>query len=232
MALASGTRLGPCNVIVQIGVGEMGQVNRADTNLKRAVAIKVLPTAVAAGAEPLSRFIRRWFVVVCSLLLGLGVSLSAQIDSVDMRCLEPGIATCLKQAQEGDAGAQYLVGTSYRDGGYRDGGPLTNALPQDFAKALRWFRLAARQGHPLALLDLGRAYASGEGVRRNNARAYLWLSLAADALVSGVTTSKDEAVEERDEVAARLTDRQRVAAKALATKCRSSGFKDCGEPAR
>jgi hypothetical protein len=105
-------------------------------------------------------------------------------------------------------------------------------LPQDFTKAVRWFRLAARQGHALALLDLGRAYAGGQGVRRNDARAYLWLSLAADALVSGVTTSKDLAVEERDEVAARLGDRQRAAAKALATKCGSSGFKDCGEPAR
>ena len=37
----------------------MGKVYRAiDTNLKRAVAIKVLPTAVAADPERLSRFQR------------------------------------------------------------------------------------------------------------------------------------------------------------------------------
>jgi hypothetical protein len=187
----------------------------------------VLSTAKGGDAEPLSSFTRRRLVVVCAVLLGLGVSLSAQPDMVDMRCLEPGIATCLKQAQGGDAAAQYLVGTLYRQDGHG-----RNSLPRDFAKAVRWFRLAAKQGHALALLELGRAYASGEGARRNDARAYLWLSLAADALTSGETTAKDLAVEERDEVAARLTDTQRAAMGTLATKCRSSGFKNCGEPAR
>ena len=52
MSLASGTRLGSYEVTVQIGVGGMGEVYRAtDTNLKRAVAIKVLPESVAADSE-------------------------------------------------------------------------------------------------------------------------------------------------------------------------------------
>ena len=47
MALASGTRLGPYITAAPIGVGGMGEVYRAtDTNLKRAVAIKVLPESV------------------------------------------------------------------------------------------------------------------------------------------------------------------------------------------
>ena len=59
MALLPGTRLGPYEVTAQIGVGGMGEVYRAtDTNLKRAVAIKVLPDAVAADAERLARFQR------------------------------------------------------------------------------------------------------------------------------------------------------------------------------
>jgi eukaryotic-like serine/threonine-protein kinase len=52
-------RLGPYEVSVQIGVGGMGEVYRAtDINLKRQVAIKVLPAAVASDAERLARFQR------------------------------------------------------------------------------------------------------------------------------------------------------------------------------
>ena len=44
MTLAPGVRLGPHESTAQVGVGEMGEAYRArDTNLKRAVAIKVLP---------------------------------------------------------------------------------------------------------------------------------------------------------------------------------------------
>ena len=59
MALSPGTRLGPYEVAAQIGVGGMGEVYRAtDTNLKRLIAIKVLPVSVAADAERLARFQR------------------------------------------------------------------------------------------------------------------------------------------------------------------------------
>ena len=59
MALAPHTRLGPYEVIDQIGIGGMGEVYRAtDTNLGREVAIKVLPDAVASDSERLARFDR------------------------------------------------------------------------------------------------------------------------------------------------------------------------------
>jgi serine/threonine-protein kinase len=59
MALTPGTRVGPYEVLSQIGVGGMGEVYKAtDTNLKRAVAIKVLPASVAGDAERLARFQR------------------------------------------------------------------------------------------------------------------------------------------------------------------------------
>ena len=59
MAFASGTRLGPYEITAQIGVGGMGEVYRAtDTKLKREVAIKVLPSHVAADPERLARFQR------------------------------------------------------------------------------------------------------------------------------------------------------------------------------
>jgi serine/threonine-protein kinase len=59
MALPPGTRLGPYEIGALIGAGGMGEVYQApDTNLKRAVAIKVLPDALTADAERLARFQR------------------------------------------------------------------------------------------------------------------------------------------------------------------------------
>jgi serine/threonine-protein kinase len=59
MPLASNTRIGPYEVTGSLGAGGMGEVYRAtDTNLKRGVAIKVLPESVAADAARLARFQR------------------------------------------------------------------------------------------------------------------------------------------------------------------------------
>ncbi len=59
MALSPGTRLGPYEITAQIGVGGMGEVNRAtDTTLNRQEAIKVLPESLASDAERIARFER------------------------------------------------------------------------------------------------------------------------------------------------------------------------------
>ena len=59
MALAPGTRIGPYEVSSQIGAGGMGEVYRAvDINLKRAVAIKVLPEVLASDPDRLARLQR------------------------------------------------------------------------------------------------------------------------------------------------------------------------------
>src|SRR3990172_2302223 len=54
MALASGTRLGPYEILAPAGAGGMGEVYRArDTRLDRTVAIKILPPHLSA--DPLLR---------------------------------------------------------------------------------------------------------------------------------------------------------------------------------
>src|SRR5262249_45850685 len=59
MGLTPGTRLGPYEITALLGMGGMGEVYRAtDTNLKRQVAIKVLPVSVADDADRLARFQR------------------------------------------------------------------------------------------------------------------------------------------------------------------------------
>ena len=57
MTVASGTRLGPYEILGQIGAGGMGEVYRArDTRLGREVAVKVLPAAVSSDPDRLKRF--------------------------------------------------------------------------------------------------------------------------------------------------------------------------------
>jgi eukaryotic-like serine/threonine-protein kinase len=52
LTLVPGARLGPYEITAPLGVGGMGEVYRAtDTNLKRQVAIKVLPGSLAGDAE-------------------------------------------------------------------------------------------------------------------------------------------------------------------------------------
>ena len=56
MALETGTKLGPYEILSPLGAGGMGEVYRAkDTKLHRQVAIKVLPADVASTPERLQR---------------------------------------------------------------------------------------------------------------------------------------------------------------------------------
>ena len=59
MALTSGTKLGPYEILSPLGAGGMGEVYRAkDTRLDRTVAIKVLPSHLASDAESKQRMER------------------------------------------------------------------------------------------------------------------------------------------------------------------------------
>src|SRR5438270_7545874 len=57
MAVAIGSRLGPYEIIANLGAGGMGEVYRArDPRIGRDVAIKVLPSTLATDADRLRRF--------------------------------------------------------------------------------------------------------------------------------------------------------------------------------
>jgi GAF domain/Sel1 repeat len=83
-----------------------------------------------------------------------------------------------KMAEQGDAEAQWLLGTFYRNG---------DGVPQNDFKAVEWFQLSAEQGYVRALSTLGSSYWQGRGVRQDYARAYFWFELA---LAEGDENSK------------------------------------------
>jgi serine/threonine-protein kinase len=59
MPLSTGDKLGPYEILNPIGAGGMGEVYRArDTRLRRDVAIKILPAALAYDVDRMARFER------------------------------------------------------------------------------------------------------------------------------------------------------------------------------
>ena len=83
MALSPGDRLGPYEIVAPLGAGGMGDVYRAtDTKLERAVAIKVLPDALAEDPDRLARFARE-----AKVLASLNHPHIAQIYGIEDRAL-------------------------------------------------------------------------------------------------------------------------------------------------
>src|SRR5882762_4641581 len=59
VALTSGTKLGPYEIVAPLGAGGMGEVYRArDSKLGREVALKLLPPLFTADADRVARFKR------------------------------------------------------------------------------------------------------------------------------------------------------------------------------
>jgi TPR repeat protein len=77
-------------------------------------------------------------------------------------------------------------------------------VPQDYAEAAKWYRLAADRGYPEAQYNLGVFSASGEAWEADNVSAYMWFSLAAASFPAS-DTRRNTAVTSRDVVAKQMT---------------------------
>jgi len=103
MTLSTGVRLGPYEITAPLGAGGMGEVYRAtDTNLKRAVALKVLPESLAADAERLARFQREAEVLAAlnhpHIAAIYGLERSDRSTALVMELVEgPTLADCIDQ---------------------------------------------------------------------------------------------------------------------------------------
>jgi len=59
---------------------------------------------------------------------------------------------------------------------------LGRGVPQDYERAVTWYRRAAQQGDAQAQNNLGVMYENGYGVPQDLVQAYKWYALAASGL--------------------------------------------------
>jgi serine/threonine protein kinase len=118
MALTSGTKLGPYEILSSLGAGGMGEVYRArDARLNRDVAIKILPTSFSSDPDRLQRF--------------------AQESRATAALNHPNILSIFDIGE--DRGAPYVVSELLEGETLRDrlrNGPLTSRKAIDYAQQI------------------------------------------------------------------------------------------------
>lgn len=133
--------------------------------------------------------------------LAMGVLLSVSAMAADMATAD--MATLTRQAQSGDAAAQFdLANEYYQQGNHAKafewatkaaGQGLAQAqtnlgvmyefgdgVHQDYHKAVEWYTKAAHQGDEFAQYELGEMYDKGLGVRQNKSTAKHYYGQACD----------------------------------------------------
>ena len=106
----------------------------------------------------------RWLGGVGLTFVLMGLVAPAVVDA------QAAVTELIRQAEQGDAVAQYNLGFSYAYG---------TGVAQDDALALAWYRRAAEQGLAAAQHHLGVMYANGEGAPQDFTEAITWLRRAA-----------------------------------------------------
>jgi len=84
------------------------------------------------------------------------------------------------------------LGNMYSDG---------KGVPQNYAKAVEWYRKAAKQGYVRSQNLLGFMYELGKGVPQNYIVAYKWVNIAA-------TSGDKTAINSRDRLLKEMTPEQ------------------------
>jgi len=124
-------------------------------------------------------------------------------------------------ADQGNAEAQVLLGDIYATGSAPEIRGIGQAVPKNYAEAVKWYRKAARQGNPFAEFDLGVMYRDGQGVPQDYVHAHMFFNLAAAA------GNVVEAVKDRDLVAKLMTPQQIAEAQKLACDCQARKLIAC-----
>lgn len=127
----------------------------------------------------------RHIMIALALALLAGLMPSARADDA---------AAVRRLAEQGDAAAQFALGSLYRYG---------QGVAQDDGEALRWWRKAADLGLTDAQFALGEFHAGGSGIAPDRIRAYMWFDITASQ--TGEDWLQAIAGSNRDALAARMS---------------------------
>ena len=94
-----------------------------------------------------------------------------KIRSIRRKFLQTDVKELRRQAEQGNAQAQFNLGECYYDG---------NGVSEDMTEAAKWYRKAAEQGLADAQFNLGTCYRNGYGVKKNPSEAAKWYRKAAE----------------------------------------------------
>ncbi len=117
-------------------------------------------------------FVRSALLIVFLLLSTtvFAASLEKGMAAFSVGDYETAMAECMPLAEKGDVDAMFCVGQMYANG---------FGVPMDDAMALKWYGMAAGEGHPEALYRLALMHANGWGVAMNDVPAAGFYRLAA-----------------------------------------------------
>jgi TPR repeat protein len=114
-------------------------------------------------------------------------------------------------AKQGDAKAQGNLGFMYDNG---------EGVPQDYAEAVKWYRMAAEQGDASAQYNLALMYASGEGLPQDYATAHMWFNISS-------AKGHENAGSNRDIAAGQMLPADISMAQQRARVCMETNYQDC-----
>ena len=121
-------------------------------------------------------------------------------------------------AEHGSAEAQYRLGLVYA--GIEAVPPVWRVRHQNQKESVKWYRLAAEQGHVQGQLNLGLMYGTGEGLVKDLVYAYMWMHISAGS-------GDARAIAAKKRVAKVMTQSQLELARVLAEECVQKEYKRC-----
>lgn len=99
-----------------------------------------------------------------------------------------------------------------------------HGVDRNYGRAAELYLAAARQGHSEAQYNIGEMYAAGYGVQQSFVLGYAWADISSQ---TSDVFHRSRANRNRDAMAAQMTPEQIEEAKALASRCLESAYRDC-----